>query len=206
MSDVSLLIPSPSSTSSPQLRHHLGLACRLARHTVSNTPYRHTLDTDSDSPTITVNPEAPTLSSTNSSDVHLVVVSLFLEYCSVFVLGQWFMPTTANALHKQGQMCVGSTLQPPYPPGMTPIPPGLTSPPGVIPVSLSCRLELNDYLDSIDNGLENLQTILNAQNINFDSSPLFEVMSHLFSLWAAVLDGWVLCWVGWGMGGPSGQC
>ena len=116
------------------------------------------------------------------------------------------MPTTANALRKQGQMCVGSTLQPPYPPGMTPIPPGLTFPPGVIPVSLSCRLELNDHLDSIDNGLENLQTILNAQNINFDSSPLFEVMSHLFSLWAAVLDGWVLCWVGWGMGGPSGQC
>ncbi|XP_062343011.1 heat shock factor protein 1 isoform X1 [Osmerus eperlanus] len=38
-------------------------------------------------------------------------------------------------------------------------------------------LELNDHLDSIDNGLESLQTILNAQNINFESSPLFEFFS-----------------------------
>uniref|UniRef100_A0A674EGW5 Heat shock transcription factor 1 n=1 Tax=Salmo trutta TaxID=8032 RepID=A0A674EGW5_SALTR len=37
--------------------------------------------------------------------------------------------------------------------------------------------ELSDHLDSIDNGLENLQTILNAQSINFESSPLFEVSS-----------------------------
>uniref|UniRef100_A0A8C7GAR3 Heat shock transcription factor 1 n=1 Tax=Oncorhynchus kisutch TaxID=8019 RepID=A0A8C7GAR3_ONCKI len=35
--------------------------------------------------------------------------------------------------------------------------------------------ELSDHLDSIDNGLENLQTILNAQSINFESSPFFEV-------------------------------
>ncbi|XP_046906620.1 heat shock factor protein 1 isoform X3 [Hypomesus transpacificus] len=46
-------------------------------------------------------------------------------------------------------------------------------------LSVACidKLELNDHLDSIDNGLENLQTILNAQNINFDSSPLFEFFS-----------------------------
>uniref|UniRef100_A0A4W5N2U0 Heat shock transcription factor 1 n=1 Tax=Hucho hucho TaxID=62062 RepID=A0A4W5N2U0_9TELE len=37
--------------------------------------------------------------------------------------------------------------------------------------------ELSDHLDSIDNGLENLQTILNAQSINFESSPLFEFFS-----------------------------
>uniref|UniRef100_A0A6Q2ZH59 HSF-type DNA-binding domain-containing protein n=1 Tax=Esox lucius TaxID=8010 RepID=A0A6Q2ZH59_ESOLU len=40
--------------------------------------------------------------------------------------------------------------------------------------------ELSDHLESIDNGLENLQTILNAQSINFESSPLFEV-SAVFS-------------------------
>uniref|UniRef100_A0A3B4BQ71 HSF-type DNA-binding domain-containing protein n=1 Tax=Pygocentrus nattereri TaxID=42514 RepID=A0A3B4BQ71_PYGNA len=34
----------------------------------------------------------------------------------------------------------------------------------------------NDHLDSIDSGLENLQSILNAQSINFDSSPLFDVL------------------------------
>ncbi|KAJ7991726.1 hypothetical protein DPEC_G00286870 [Dallia pectoralis] len=37
--------------------------------------------------------------------------------------------------------------------------------------------ELSDHLESIDNGLENLQTILNAQSINFESSPLFEFFS-----------------------------
>ncbi|XP_041759670.1 heat shock factor protein 1 isoform X4 [Coregonus clupeaformis] len=37
--------------------------------------------------------------------------------------------------------------------------------------------ELSDHLDSIDNGLENLQTILNAQSINFESSPVFEFFS-----------------------------
>uniref|UniRef100_A0A674DNE8 Heat shock transcription factor 1 n=1 Tax=Salmo trutta TaxID=8032 RepID=A0A674DNE8_SALTR len=46
--------------------------------------------------------------------------------------------------------------------------------------------ELSDHLDSIDNGLENLQTILNAQSINFESSPFFEVSLAFFllvSLW-----------------------
>ncbi|KAM9418442.1 heat shock factor protein 1-like isoform 3-T3 [Salvelinus alpinus] len=37
--------------------------------------------------------------------------------------------------------------------------------------------ELSDHLDCIDNGLENLQTILNAQSINFESSPFFEFFS-----------------------------
>uniref|UniRef100_A0A8C8C2K9 HSF-type DNA-binding domain-containing protein n=1 Tax=Oncorhynchus tshawytscha TaxID=74940 RepID=A0A8C8C2K9_ONCTS len=42
--------------------------------------------------------------------------------------------------------------------------------------------ELSDHLDSIDNGLENLQTILNAQSINFESSPFFEVSFAFLSL------------------------
>lgn len=37
------------------------------------------------------------------------------------------------------------------------------------------RSELSDHLESIDYGLENLQHILNAQSINFDGSPLFDV-------------------------------
>ncbi|XP_076157907.1 heat shock factor protein 1 isoform X1 [Alosa pseudoharengus] len=37
--------------------------------------------------------------------------------------------------------------------------------------------ELHDHLDNIDNGLENLQSILNAQSINFESSPLFDIFS-----------------------------
>ncbi|KAL7830748.1 hypothetical protein SRHO_G00318750 [Serrasalmus rhombeus] len=37
--------------------------------------------------------------------------------------------------------------------------------------------EFSDHLDSIDSGLENLQSILNAQSINFDSSPLFDIFS-----------------------------
>ncbi|NP_001118221.1 heat shock transcription factor 1a [Oncorhynchus mykiss] len=46
-------------------------------------------------------------------------------------------------------------------------------------LSLACldKSELSDHLDSIDNGLENLQTILNAQSINFESSPFFEFFS-----------------------------
>lgn len=46
--------------------------------------------------------------------------------------------------------------------------------------SFWCRSELSDHLDSIDNGLENLQTILNAQSINFESSPFFEVSLAFF--------------------------
>ncbi|KAG7458237.1 hypothetical protein MATL_G00236040 [Megalops atlanticus] len=41
--------------------------------------------------------------------------------------------------------------------------------------------ELNDHLENIDTGLENLQTILNGQAINFDSSPLFDVFSSSLS-------------------------
>lgn len=40
---------------------------------------------------------------------------------------------------------------------------------------LSFRTELSDHLETIDYGLENLQQILNAQTINFDTSPLFDV-------------------------------
>uniref|UniRef100_A0A672KCN6 HSF-type DNA-binding domain-containing protein n=1 Tax=Sinocyclocheilus grahami TaxID=75366 RepID=A0A672KCN6_SINGR len=34
--------------------------------------------------------------------------------------------------------------------------------------------ELSDHLETIDSGLENLQQILNAQSINFDTSPFFD--------------------------------
>ncbi|XP_060799149.1 heat shock factor protein 1 isoform X5 [Neoarius graeffei] len=37
------------------------------------------------------------------------------------------------------------------------------------------RSELSEHLDSIDSGLENLQTVFNVQSINFDSSPLFDI-------------------------------
>ncbi|XP_013877891.1 heat shock factor protein 1 isoform X2 [Austrofundulus limnaeus] len=39
------------------------------------------------------------------------------------------------------------------------------------------RTELVDHVDSIDNGLENLQTILNSQTFTFDPSPLMEFFS-----------------------------
>uniref|UniRef100_A0A673IP20 Heat shock factor protein 1-like n=1 Tax=Sinocyclocheilus rhinocerous TaxID=307959 RepID=A0A673IP20_9TELE len=35
--------------------------------------------------------------------------------------------------------------------------------------------ELSDHLETIDSGLDNLQHILNAQSINFDASPFFDV-------------------------------
>ncbi|KAL2080058.1 hypothetical protein ACEWY4_023851 [Coilia grayii] len=46
-------------------------------------------------------------------------------------------------------------------------------------LSIACidRAELSDHLDSIDNGLDNLQSILNAQSINFDSSPIYDIFS-----------------------------
>ncbi|XP_049331619.1 heat shock factor protein 1 isoform X2 [Astyanax mexicanus] len=55
-----------------------------------------------------------------------------------------------------------------------------TPPPAVHKcLSLACldKAELSDHLDNIDNGLENLQTILNAQSINFDSSPFFDIFT-----------------------------
>ncbi|XP_054881506.1 heat shock factor protein 1 isoform X3 [Poeciliopsis prolifica] len=39
------------------------------------------------------------------------------------------------------------------------------------------RCELSDHVDSIDNGLENLQGILNSQTFTFDPSPLMEFFS-----------------------------
>ncbi|XP_055074949.1 heat shock factor protein 1 isoform X4 [Misgurnus anguillicaudatus] len=46
-------------------------------------------------------------------------------------------------------------------------------------LSIACldKTELSDHLESIDHGLENLQQILNAQSINFDSSPLFDIFT-----------------------------
>uniref|UniRef100_A0A1A8P5R9 Heat shock transcription factor 1 n=1 Tax=Nothobranchius pienaari TaxID=704102 RepID=A0A1A8P5R9_9TELE len=39
------------------------------------------------------------------------------------------------------------------------------------------KYELSDHVDSIDNGLENLQNILNSQTFTFDPSPLMEFFS-----------------------------
>uniref|UniRef100_A0A671P3R7 Heat shock factor protein 1-like n=1 Tax=Sinocyclocheilus anshuiensis TaxID=1608454 RepID=A0A671P3R7_9TELE len=37
--------------------------------------------------------------------------------------------------------------------------------------------ELSDHLETIDSGLENLQQILSAQSINFDTSPFFDIFT-----------------------------
>uniref|UniRef100_A0A673IKA7 Heat shock factor protein 1-like n=1 Tax=Sinocyclocheilus rhinocerous TaxID=307959 RepID=A0A673IKA7_9TELE len=55
---------------------------------------------------------------------------------------------------------------------------GLTPPPNDQKcLSLACldKAELSDHLETIDSGLDNLQHILNAQSINFDASPFFDV-------------------------------
>ncbi|XP_077051015.1 heat shock factor protein 1 isoform X2 [Siphateles boraxobius] len=46
-------------------------------------------------------------------------------------------------------------------------------------LSVACfdKTELSDHLETIDYGLENLQQILNAQSINFDTSPLFDIFT-----------------------------
>ncbi|XP_051991411.1 heat shock factor protein 1-like isoform X2 [Xyrauchen texanus] len=46
-------------------------------------------------------------------------------------------------------------------------------------LSVACldKTELVDHLETIDYGLDNLQQILNAQSINFDTSPLFDIFS-----------------------------
>ncbi|XP_048059572.1 heat shock factor protein 1 isoform X2 [Chanodichthys erythropterus] len=46
-------------------------------------------------------------------------------------------------------------------------------------LSVACldKTELSDHLETIDYGLENLQQILNAQTINFDTSPLFDIFT-----------------------------
>ncbi|XP_051519424.1 heat shock factor protein 1 isoform X2 [Myxocyprinus asiaticus] len=46
-------------------------------------------------------------------------------------------------------------------------------------LSVACldKTELVDHLETIDYGLDNLQQILNAQSINFDTSPLFDIFT-----------------------------
>ncbi|XP_016401379.1 heat shock factor protein 1-like isoform X2 [Sinocyclocheilus rhinocerous] len=46
-------------------------------------------------------------------------------------------------------------------------------------LSVACldKTELSDHLETIDSGLENLQQILNAQSINFDTSPFFDIFT-----------------------------
>uniref|UniRef100_A0A671QA08 Heat shock factor protein 1-like n=1 Tax=Sinocyclocheilus anshuiensis TaxID=1608454 RepID=A0A671QA08_9TELE len=55
---------------------------------------------------------------------------------------------------------------------------GLTPPPNDQKcLSLACldKAELSDHLETIDSGLDSLQHILNAQSINFETSPFFDV-------------------------------
>lgn len=62
--------------------------------------------------------------------------------------------------------------------------PAPTPPPSVQKcLSLACldKAELSEHLDNIDNGLDNLQSILNAQSINFDSSPFFDIFTNSVS-------------------------
>uniref|UniRef100_A0A9J8CW05 Heat shock transcription factor 1 n=1 Tax=Cyprinus carpio carpio TaxID=630221 RepID=A0A9J8CW05_CYPCA len=44
-----------------------------------------------------------------------------------------------------------------------------------LPLPYQTATELSDHLETIDSGLENLQQILNAQSINFDTSSFFDV-------------------------------
>ncbi|XP_016348098.1 heat shock factor protein 1 isoform X2 [Sinocyclocheilus anshuiensis] len=46
-------------------------------------------------------------------------------------------------------------------------------------LSVACldKTELSDHLETIDSGLENLQQILSAQSINFDTSPFFDIFT-----------------------------
>ncbi|XP_051948410.1 heat shock factor protein 1-like isoform X3 [Xyrauchen texanus] len=46
-------------------------------------------------------------------------------------------------------------------------------------LSVACldKMELADHLETIDYGLDNLQQILNAQSINFDTSTLFDIFA-----------------------------
>ncbi|CAL8299537.1 unnamed protein product [Lota lota] len=55
----------------------------------------------------------------------------------------------------------------------------LPSPPEERCLSVACldRSELSEHLEDIDSSLENLHHLLNGQNINLDSSPLFEFFS-----------------------------
>ncbi|XP_064202221.1 heat shock factor protein 1-like isoform X2 [Anguilla rostrata] len=69
-----------------------------------------------------------------------------------------------------------------------PVPASQSQPIPVIPpppddsqncLNMACldKNELNEHVEHIDSGLDNLQTILNSQAINFDSSSLFEIFS-----------------------------
>ncbi|XP_008420584.1 heat shock factor protein 1 [Poecilia reticulata] len=65
----------------------------------------------------------------------------------------------------------------------TPLPQVTSSPSSrrCLSLWLCPRCELSDHVDSIDNGLENLQGILNAQTFTFDPSPLMEFFSSSIS-------------------------
>uniref|UniRef100_A0A672K869 HSF-type DNA-binding domain-containing protein n=1 Tax=Sinocyclocheilus grahami TaxID=75366 RepID=A0A672K869_SINGR len=59
-------------------------------------------------------------------------------------------------------------------------------------LSVACfdKTELSDHLETIDSGLENLQQILNAQSINFDTSPFFDV--NIVSVFSSKFNNQVL--------------
>ncbi|XP_028819188.1 heat shock factor protein 1 isoform X2 [Denticeps clupeoides] len=92
-------------------------------------------------------------------------------------------PTTTfiNSILQEGEPAA------PAPPTPDPIPAAAAAPTPTPPLfssnqrclSLVCldKTELCDHLESIDTDLENLQQILNAQSINFESSPIFDILS-----------------------------
>ncbi|XP_030644663.1 heat shock factor protein 1 isoform X4 [Chanos chanos] len=62
----------------------------------------------------------------------------------------------------------------PAPPPPPPLPPAN---PKCLSITCLDRSELSDHVDNIDNGLDKLQSLLNAQAINFDTSPLFDIFN-----------------------------
>ncbi|XP_060799148.1 heat shock factor protein 1 isoform X4 [Neoarius graeffei] len=67
---------------------------------------------------------------------------------------------------------INSILQESEPSPAPPLPPSEQK---CLSVACLDKSELSEHLDSIDSGLENLQTVFNVQSINFDSSPLFDI-------------------------------
>ncbi|KAM9418443.1 heat shock factor protein 1-like isoform 4-T4 [Salvelinus alpinus] len=94
----------------------------------------------------------------------------------VEVTNEWMEESTSPLVHIKEEPSSHMLEEESNEPNAAPAP---TTPTEQKCLSLACldKSELSDHLDCIDNGLENLQTILNAQSINFESSPFFEFFS-----------------------------
>lgn len=96
--------------------------------------------------------------------------------------------STANPNTATPIVVVSPSSTGPLPPAPASQSPGSTPPLNAVPSpskpqqkcqTVACidRSELSDHVDSIDNSLENLQSILNAQTFTFDTTPLMEFFS-----------------------------